>query len=229
MLGAFNEGKQPKHDIHNGFLLLSPWRPTTAYWAAYVTVPEKEIVISSSQDNGGHPEVTGWRRIWPLERTPSLHHTVCIRIYFPLNLTGYKSPGAKDCHIQLMYLSSDWKYCRGTLCSASLKTKVTKMPGELGAWGECYPQACRRMLLAPFTAYIKRNSGWLRCPNVKAKAKLLLCFWTILGHVCHGLQWHSHPHHSLLFPHPSAGPLVLFYLYVLDTFQNLENICYQSE
>lgn len=83
-------------------------------------------------------EVTGWRRIWPLERIPSLHHRVCIRIYFPLNLTGYEFPGAKDCHIQLMYLSSDREYCRGTLCSASLKTKVTKMPGELGAWGERY-------------------------------------------------------------------------------------------
>lgn len=103
---------------------------------------------------------------------PSLHHTVCLRIYFPLILTGYKSPGGKDCHIQLVYLSSDWKYHRGTLYTALLKTKMSKMPRELGGdRGEWYPQACNRILLPPFTAYIKRNSRWLRRPNAKAKAK----------------------------------------------------------
>lgn len=104
-----------------------------------------------------------------------LFTTVCLRIYFPLILTGYKSPGGKGCHIQLVYLSSDWKYRRGTLCTASLKTKMPKMPGEL--CGDWYPQACNRILLPPFTAQIKRNPRWLRCPNAKAKTKLLLCFW----------------------------------------------------
>lgn len=184
----------------------------------------KEVVMSSSQDSGEHPEVTGWGRIWTLERAPPLHHIVCrLRIYFPPIVTGNKSLGGKDCHIQLVYLSSDWKYLRGTLCSASLHTKMTEMPGELRNRGEWYPQACKRILLASFTAYIKRNLGWLRCSNAKAKPKLLFCFQAIFRHVCHVLWQHSRPHHSLLSHHPSVGTLVLFYLYVLNTFQNLDS------
>lgn len=156
------------------------WREASKTWRAQwfpSTVPTDHLTLphmwlfreggchEPSQGSGGNPEVTGWGRIWALERMPPLHHTVSLlKIYFPPIVTGYKSLGGKDCHIQLVYLSSDWKYRRGTLCSASLKTKMTKMPGELRDRGEWYPQICKRILLVPLTAYIKSNLRWLRCP-----------------------------------------------------------------
>lgn len=121
--------------------------PNTAFWAARVTVPGKETAISSPQDSGGQPEVMWWGRIWPLEgRMPSPHPTVCLRICFPLILTGYKSLGGGDRHIQLC-ICPQTRNITDRVCAVLLRTKMTRMPGQPGDRGEQNPQPTKGYFL----------------------------------------------------------------------------------
>lgn len=76
--------------------------------------------------------------------------------------------------------------------------------------------------LAPFTAYIKRNSRWLRCPNVKVKTKLLLCFSDYFETCLSCTPTTLSLHHSFVSSSLCGftGPLLPFYL---RQFSNLDS------